>query len=76
MEGVLRAAKSAQGLVPGEGIGGLHTGGARFTHLALQDFSVILGLYMSALHRRVIGLPVEPEPALIEKLRRIEEGSG
>ena len=43
--------------------------------LALQDLNVILGLYMSALHHRVIDLPVEPEPKLIEKLRGTKEPS-
>lgn len=39
--------------------------------LALQDFNIILGMYMSALHHQVIQLPVEPEPNLIEKLRQV-----
>ena len=38
--------------------------------LALQDFNIILGMYMSALHHTVIPLPVEPEPDLIATLRR------
>ncbi len=38
--------------------------------LALQDFNVILGMYMSALHHKVVALPVEPEPDLIAKLRQ------
>jgi predicted dehydrogenase len=38
--------------------------------LALQDFDVVLGMYMSALHHQVIALPVEPEPNLIAKLRQ------
>jgi hypothetical protein len=38
--------------------------------LALQDFNSILGMYMSALHHRVIELPVEPETDLIAKLRQ------
>jgi predicted dehydrogenase len=37
---------------------------------ALQDLNIVLGMYMSALHHRVISLPVEPEGDLIEKLRR------
>ncbi|MCJ7548392.1 MAG: hypothetical protein MUQ30_01770, partial [Anaerolineae bacterium] len=37
--------------------------------LALQDFNVVLGMYMSALNHSVVSLPVEPEPDLIEKLR-------
>jgi predicted dehydrogenase len=37
---------------------------------ALQEFNVVLGMYMSALHHRVIDLPVEPEPDLIAKLRQ------
>ena len=36
---------------------------------ALVDFSVILGLYQSALNRTVVPLPVEPEERLIERLR-------
>ena len=43
--------------------------------LALQDFNVILGLYTSALHHQVVDLPVEPEPALIERLRATKESS-
>ena len=35
----------------------------------LQDFNTVLGIYMSALQRRVIPLPVEPEPNLIASLR-------
>jgi predicted dehydrogenase len=38
--------------------------------LALQDFNVVLGMYMSALHHRIVNLPVEPEPDLIAKLRQ------
>ncbi|MDF1513401.1 MAG: Gfo/Idh/MocA family oxidoreductase [Anaerolineae bacterium] len=38
--------------------------------LALQDFNIILGMYMSALHHVVIDLPVEPEPDLINQLRQ------
>ena len=38
--------------------------------LALQDFNIILGMYMSALHHKVIDLPVEPEPDLLNKLRQ------
>ncbi len=41
--------------------------------LALQDFNIVLGLYMSALHHSVVALPVEPEPDLIGKLRRALE---
>ncbi len=37
---------------------------------ALQEFNVVLGMYMSALHHRVVDLPVEPEHDLIGKLRR------
>jgi predicted dehydrogenase len=37
--------------------------------LALQDFNIILGMYMSALHHKVIELPVEPEPDLLNALR-------
>ena len=36
---------------------------------ALQDFNIILGTYMSALSHRVVSLPVEPEPSLINRLR-------
>ena len=36
---------------------------------ALSDFSVILGIYQSALNHRVVNLPVEPEDGLIDKLR-------
>ncbi len=36
---------------------------------SLRDFNLILGLYMSALQHKVISLPVEPEPNLIESLR-------
>ena len=36
---------------------------------ALRDFNVILGLYMSALRRKAVRLPVVPEDGLIEKLR-------
>lgn len=38
---------------------------------ALSDFSVILGLYMSALQHRVVELPVQPDSDLINKLRDI-----
>jgi len=38
--------------------------------LALQDFNVVLGMYMSALNHAVVSLPVEPEPDLINRLRR------
>ncbi len=38
--------------------------------LALQDFNVVLGMYTSALNHTMVSLPVEPEPDLIEKLRR------
>ncbi len=37
---------------------------------ALQEFNVVLGMYMSALHHQVIDLPVEPEPDLVVKLRQ------
>jgi len=37
--------------------------------LALQDFGIILGMYMSALEHRVVALPVEPAPDLIARLR-------
>ena len=37
--------------------------------LALQDFEVILAMYVSALRHRVVDLPFEPEPDLIESLR-------
>ncbi len=36
---------------------------------SLRDFNVILGLYTSALQHKVISLPVEPEPNLVEALR-------
>ncbi len=36
---------------------------------ALADFSVVLGIYLSALNHRVIPLPVQPEDDLIGKLR-------
>lgn len=36
---------------------------------ALSDFGVVLGIYMSALNRRVVTLPVQPEDDLIAKLR-------
>lgn len=32
--------------------------------VALTDFNIILGLYMSALNREVVSLPVQPQPAL------------
>jgi len=38
--------------------------------LALRDFNVVLGMYMSALNHTVVDLPVEPERDLIDKLRR------
>lgn len=38
--------------------------------LALQDFNIILGMYMSALHHKVIDLPVEPESDLLNSLRK------
>lgn len=38
--------------------------------LALQDFNIILGMYMSALEHRVVALPVEPAPDLIARLRQ------
>ena len=37
---------------------------------ALVDFNVILGLYESSLHRKVVPLPVEPEDDLMARLRR------
>jgi predicted dehydrogenase len=37
---------------------------------ALEDFGVILGLYTSALYHRPVALPLEPEPDLIDALRR------
>ena len=36
---------------------------------ALSDFSVVLGIYQSALHHQVVDLPVQPEENLIAKLR-------
>jgi predicted dehydrogenase len=42
-------------------------------NMALQDFNIILGLYMSALKHKVINLPVDPEPDLIDKLRNFLE---
>jgi predicted dehydrogenase len=36
---------------------------------ALRDFNVLLGAYMSALHRQPITLPVEPEQNLLAALR-------
>ena len=38
--------------------------------VSLRDFDTILGIYMSALNRTVIRLPVEPEDDLVAKLRR------
>lgn len=38
--------------------------------LALTDFSVILGIYESALSRAVVTLPFTPSPDLVGKLRR------
>ena len=38
--------------------------------VSLRDFDIILGIYMSALNRTVIRLPVEPEDDLVAKLRR------
>ncbi len=38
--------------------------------LALTDFSIILGIYESALTHAVVDLPVDPSPDLIGKLRR------
>jgi predicted dehydrogenase len=37
---------------------------------ALQEFNIILGIYMSALHHQVVALPVEPEAELIASLRQ------
>ena len=37
--------------------------------LALQDFSIILAMYMSALNHAVIRFPFEPETDLLNKLR-------
>ena len=37
---------------------------------SLRDFNVILGLYMSALRREVIALPVQPDDCLIPSLRQ------
>ena len=37
---------------------------------SLTQFNVILGLYMSALERRGIDLPVEPDADLLGKLRK------
>jgi predicted dehydrogenase len=37
---------------------------------ALQEFNVVLGMYMSALHHRPVDLPVEPEADLVTKLRQ------
>jgi len=36
---------------------------------ALRDFEVILATYTSAIHRRVVALPFEPEDGLLDKLR-------
>jgi len=36
---------------------------------ALMDFSVILGIYVSALSRSVVALPFTPSPGLVGKLR-------
>lgn len=38
--------------------------------LALTDFSIILGIYMSALNHTVINLPLNPQTELIAELRR------
>ena len=37
--------------------------------LALSDFSVVLGIYQSALTHAVVALPIDPLPNLAEKLR-------
>ncbi len=37
--------------------------------LTLSDFSIILGIYRSALRREMVSLPFEPEERLIEQLR-------
>lgn len=36
---------------------------------ALQDFGIMLAMYVSALQHKPIGLPVEPTPGLIDALR-------
>jgi predicted dehydrogenase len=38
--------------------------------VSLQDFNIVLGTYMSALHHQVVNLPVDPEPDLIAALRQ------
>ncbi len=40
---------------------------------ALSDFSVILGIYESALNRAVVSLPFAPSPDLVGRLRRALE---
>jgi predicted dehydrogenase len=40
-------------------------------NLALSDFSVILGIYQSALTHSVVNLPIDPQPDLLEKVRGI-----
>ena len=36
---------------------------------SLRDFNVVLGIYMSALRRQVVALPIHPEANLIQALR-------
>ena len=36
---------------------------------ALQDFNIILGIYASAIHHRVVALPVDPQANLLASLR-------
>lgn len=38
--------------------------------VTLRDFNIILGLYMSALNRQTVFLPVDPSPGLIDSLRK------
>jgi len=43
---------------------------------ALSDFSIILGLYQSALGHAVVPMPVEPQANLIDRLRTILQEEG
>ncbi len=36
---------------------------------SLKQFNVILGIYLSAIHHRMITLPVQPEPDIIRRLK-------
>ncbi len=43
---------------------------------ALQDFNLILGIYTSGLEHRVVDLPVDPAPGLVDAMRRRLSGTG